>query len=138
MEFLQHARDEHDDESPSESGHGERQALPEDANTHAPGTPTSGRPHVELEPGWLAASALEHNNNDELLALMLRPSFRPARELDLVPVAPCPHCLDGGLRTAGTVRTRRGRQLVSACDTCGVVVLSMWLSWQTDLQARDG
>jgi hypothetical protein len=58
---------------------------------------------------------------DELLAVMLRPSFRPAKELDLVPVSPCPHCRDGGLRTAGSVRTRRGREPVRACDTCAAL-----------------
>jgi hypothetical protein len=59
--------------------------------------------------------------SDELLAVMLRPSFRPVRDLDLVSVVPCTYCRDGGLRTAGTVRMRRGRVTVYACDTCGVV-----------------
>jgi hypothetical protein len=75
-------------------------------------------PAVELEPGWSASRALMRVSSDALLALMLRPSFRPVKDLDLVPVARCPHCLDGGLRTAGTVRTRRGREPVRACDTC--------------------
>ncbi|MGH2517787.1 MAG: hypothetical protein ACRDHP_19245, partial [Ktedonobacterales bacterium] len=74
---------------------------------------------TELEPGWLAARSLVQLRSDELLAIMLRPSFRPARDLDLVPVAPCTACGDGGLRTAGSVRGRRGRELVRACDTCG-------------------
>lgn len=104
---------------------------------HAESPLLSMNPRIELEPGWVAANGLERNNSDELLALMLRPSFRPARELDLVPVAPCGLCLDGGLRTAGTVRTRHGRQLVRACDTCGAVVLGVWQPWQHDRYATD-
>jgi hypothetical protein len=76
---------------------------------------------VELEPGWSARRALTHISSDELLAVMMRPSFRPVKDLDLVPVTLCPHCLDGGLRTAGSVRTRRGREQVRACDTCAEV-----------------
>ena len=78
-------------------------------------------PSTELEPGWRAIRALMQLRSDELLAVMLRPSFRPVRDLDLAPVNVCPYCLDGGLRTAGSVRVRRGRVLVRACDTCGVV-----------------
>ena len=59
--------------------------------------------------------------SDALLAIMLRPSFRPVREMDLVPVSRCPYCLDGGLRMAGTVRLRAGRAAVRACDTCATV-----------------
>lgn len=76
---------------------------------------------VELEPGWSAVRSLAHMGSDDFLAVMLRPSFRPVGDLDLVPITPCPHCHDGGQRTAGTVRTRRGRELVRACDTCGKV-----------------
>lgn len=78
---------------------------------------------VDMEPGSAAARALMSVSSDELLTIMLRPSFRPVKDLDLVPIAPCPRCLDGGLRTAGSVRTRRGRELVRACDTCAAVVL---------------
>jgi hypothetical protein len=77
----------------------------------------------ELEPGWRAARSLMQLRSDALLSIMLRPSFRPVRDLELVPLAPCPFCGDGGLRTAGTVRGRRGRELVRACDTCGAVKL---------------
>lgn len=76
---------------------------------------------IDLEPGWLAARALMQNKSNELLAVMLRPSFRPVRDIDLTPVIPCHYCLDGGLRVAGTVRTRHGRSLVRACDTCAKV-----------------
>jgi hypothetical protein len=78
-------------------------------------------PSTELEPGWRAIRALMQLRSDELLAVMLRPSFRPVRDLDLVPVNPCGYCRDGGLRTAGSVRVRRGRVMVRACDTCGAV-----------------
>ena len=76
---------------------------------------------TDLEPGWRAARALVRIQSDELLAVMLRPSFRPVRDIELVRVLPCPYCLDGGLRTAGTVRTRGGRAHVRACDTCAKV-----------------
>lgn len=78
---------------------------------------------TEMEPGWQAARALMQLESETLLALMLRPSFRPVREFDLVPVMPCMHCGDGGMRTAGSVRARRGRELVCACDTCGTILV---------------
>jgi hypothetical protein len=83
--------------------------------------PPEGAPAIELEPGWAATRALIQVGSDELLAVMLRPSFRPVKDLDLVPVFPCSHCRDGGLRTAGSVRTRKGREPVRACDTCGAL-----------------
>lgn len=93
------------------------------AGRDAPAEDTAPSPRRELEPGWKAARSLVQLRSDELLTIMLRPSFRPARDLELVPVSPCPTCKDGGLRTAGTVRGRRGRELVRACDTCGAVRL---------------
>lgn len=75
----------------------------------------------DLEPGWRATRSLMQVKSDALLAVMLRPSFRPVREAELVPVIPCHFCLDGGLRVAGTVRTRHGRRVVRACDTCAKV-----------------
>lgn len=78
-------------------------------------------PFTELEPGWRAIRALMQIRSDGLLAVMLRPSFRPVRDLDLVAVSPCGHCRDGGMRTAGSVRVRKGRVTVRACDTCGAV-----------------
>lgn len=75
----------------------------------------------EREPGHVAIEALRCTQNDALLAVMLRPSFKPVDRHDLVVVAPCSHCLDGGLRTAGSVRTKTGREAVRACDTCHTV-----------------
>jgi hypothetical protein len=82
---------------------------------------TRGR--VRLERGRDAAEALMRVMGDQLLAIMLRRSFRPVEDLDVVPILPCPDCLDGGLRLAGTVRERTGRQWVRACDTCGVITI---------------
>ncbi|HST87428.1 MAG TPA: hypothetical protein VLJ14_03535 [Ktedonobacterales bacterium] len=78
-------------------------------------------PFADMEPGWRAVRSLMQLRSDDLLAVMLRPSFRPVRDLDLVRVAPCPYCKDGGLRTAGSVRVRKGRVTVRACDTCATV-----------------
>ena len=80
-----------------------------------------GRARVGFEPGWMATRALISLGSDQLMAVMVRPSFRPIDEQDIVPIWPCPYCHDGGLRTAGSVRTRRGREQVRACDTCGRV-----------------
>ncbi len=75
----------------------------------------------EREPGSCALEALRCAENDALLAVMMRPSFKPIERHDLVVVAPCYHCGDGGLRTAGSIRTRTGREAVRACDTCHTV-----------------
>jgi hypothetical protein len=79
---------------------------------------------IDVEPGWQATSALDRVRSAELRAIRGRASFRPIGEWDWVPVAPCAHCLDGGLRVAGTVRAKNGLRLVRACDTCAAVELS--------------
>jgi|SRR5690348_11439159 hypothetical protein len=79
---------------------------------------------IDVEPGWMAASALDRVRSPELGALMTRASFRGTADWDWVPVAPCEACQDGGLRVAGTVRVRNAWRLVRACDTCGAVTLS--------------
>lgn len=96
-------------------------ADPSRAADFAAENDTASTPTTELEPGWRAIRALMQIRSDELLAVMLRPSFRPVRDLELVTVNPCLSCLDGGIRTAGSVRLRRGRLPVRACDTCGIV-----------------
>lgn len=78
-------------------------------------------PEPDREPGHEALGALRGAESDALLAVMLRPSFKWIAEDDLVVVAPCHHCGDGGLRTAGSVKTRTGREQVRACDTCHTV-----------------
>src|SRR5579859_7160747 len=86
------------------------------------------RGSLHLESGRAAAESLMRVASDELLKVMLRRTFRPVADQDVVPIVPCPQCRDGGLRLAGTVRTRDGRQLVRACDTCGAVeVGSAWM-----------
>jgi len=75
----------------------------------------------EREPGHEALEALSGAESDALIAVMLRPSFKPIAPQNLVVVAPCHHCGDGGLRTAGSVKTRTGREPVRACDTCHTV-----------------
>ncbi len=87
----------------------------------APGGPEITSSYADVEPGWKAARSLMRLRSDSLLAVMLRPSFRPVRDLELVQVAPCHYCGDGGLRMAGTVRVRQGRVAVRACDTCAAV-----------------
>lgn len=79
---------------------------------------------IDVEPGWKATSALDRVQSAEARAIRGRASFRPVGQWDWVPIAPCPHCLDGGLRVAGTVRAKRGCRLVRVCDTCGTVELS--------------
>jgi hypothetical protein len=109
-------------ESQRESGEGWEADEPAGAAASAGGDAGGEEgPFADMEPGWRAVRSLMQLRSDELLAVMLRPSFRPVRDLDLVRVAPCPYCMDGGLRTAGTVRVRKGRVTVRACDTCATV-----------------
>jgi hypothetical protein len=75
----------------------------------------------DMEPAWRAAYALMQLKCETLLSVMLRPSFHPIQDTTMVPIYPCPHCGDGGLRTAGTVRMRKGTAFVRACDTCCAV-----------------
>jgi hypothetical protein len=79
---------------------------------------------IDVEPGWQATTALSRIRSTQVRTIMARASFRPVGEWDWVPVAPCQQCLDGGLRVAGTVRTRNSWRLVRICDTCGAVELS--------------
>jgi hypothetical protein len=95
-----------------------------------------GRRKLRLESGRDAAESLMRVMGDPLLKLMLRRSFRPVDDLAVVPVVPCPHCLDGGLRLAGTVRERDGRQPVRGCDTCGAVVVGERRVDPGDIAAR--
>jgi hypothetical protein len=90
-------------------------------DNHGAGEPPLSAPYADIEPGWKAARSLMHLRSDALLAVMLRPSFQPVRNFELVPVTLCPYCCDGGLRVAGTVRASEGRVLVRACDTCAAV-----------------
>lgn len=81
------------------------------------------RAPLRFERGRAAADSLIRVAGDDLLRVMLRHTFRPIDDMDVVPVFPCPYCLDGGLRLAGTLRSRTRRDLVQGCDTCGAVVV---------------
>jgi hypothetical protein len=93
-----------------------------DANAASASGPAI-RPPLRFERGRDAAESLMRMAGDDLLRVMLRRTFRPIEESDVVPIIPCPYCLDGGLRLAGVLRDRAGRRLVRGCDTCGAVVV---------------
>ncbi len=86
--------------------------------------PSEARQIIDVEPGWQAMCALDRMRSPQLTILMRRASFRPVGEWDWVPVAPCQRCLDGGMRVAGTVRSRNAWRIVQVCDTCGAIELS--------------
>jgi hypothetical protein len=92
------------------------------ADTASDGKPNP-RPPLRFERGRDAAESLMHVAGDDLLRVMLRRTFHAIEDSDVVPVIPCPYCLDGGLRLAGTLRDRNGGRLVRGCDTCGAVVV---------------
>ena len=77
-----------------------------------------GTTTTPMEPAGRAAYALMQRKCEALLAVMLRRTFSPIQDTTMVPIYPCPHCGDGGLRTAGTVQLRKGTAFVRACDTC--------------------
>ena len=78
---------------------------------------------VGMEPAWQATMALQRVGSDELLDVLMQPTFRLLPRNEPVPVSPCPVCGDGALRAAGTIQTSMGQLLVRACDTCGLVDL---------------
>src|SRR3974390_1253758 len=105
---------------PPPSGGGQNSATgPEDPDQYA--EYPSDEAYKDMEPAWRAAYALMQLKCETLLSVMLRPSFHPIQDTTMVPIYPCPHCGDGGLRTAGTVRLRKGTAFVRACDTCCAV-----------------
>ena len=105
-----------------DDGNTDRERLTGSDLPSGQGTPRP-EPETDLEAGWCAAHALVRVRGEQLYTVMMRPSFRAVREKDLVPISRCQTCQDGGLRVAGSVRTRHGRQPVRACDTCGTVVI---------------
>jgi hypothetical protein len=110
----------HWNEGESEAGNQAPDVVGEDA-TAVPGP--ASRPPVRFERGRDAAESLMRVAGDDLLRVMLRRTFHAIDDAATVPVIPCPHCLDGGLRLAGTLRDRTGGRLVRGCDTCGAVVV---------------
>ncbi len=96
-----------------------------DGNASEPPAPPADAESDEIatdtEPAWRAARALMQVRCETLLTVMLQPTFDLIQDTTLVPIYPCPHCCDGGLRTAGVLRLRKGIAFVRACDTCCAV-----------------
>lgn len=78
----------------------------------------------EVESGGQALAAVLGRESRKLHQIMAAPNFQPVAASDVVPVRPCPRCLDGGLRTVGYLRGSIMALPVFACDTCGEVILS--------------
>lgn len=73
------------------------------------------------EPAWQATMALQVIDSDELVDVLLHPTFKLLPRMMQVPVSSCRACADGALHTAGTIQMNIGQVLVRACDTCGLV-----------------
>ncbi len=78
----------------------------------------------EVESGCQALAAVLGRESDKLHRVKASVNFRPVADSDVVPVRPCPHCLDGGLRTVGYLCGSVIARPVFACDTCGEVALN--------------
>ncbi|HLW00824.1 MAG TPA: hypothetical protein VKT82_19350 [Ktedonobacterales bacterium] len=78
----------------------------------------------EVESGGQALAAVMGRTSPKLLQVMASANFQPVADADMVPVRPCPHCRDGGLRTVGYLCGSVTAHPVFACDTCGEVALS--------------
>lgn len=78
----------------------------------------------EVESGGQALAAVLGRESDKLHRIMASANFKPVADADVVPVRPCFHCLDGGLRTVGYLCGSVTAYPVFACDTCGEVTLS--------------
>ncbi len=78
----------------------------------------------EVETGFQALAAVMNRPSRKLQRVMAVANFQQVSGTDLVPVRPCPRCLDGGLRTVGYLRGSLMAHPVLACDTCGDVVMS--------------
>ena len=75
----------------------------------------------DFEHGWEALRGLKGRVSPRLEMLRGRREYAPIGPWEVVVVAPCPFCADGGLRMAGYVT--RGHRLLAVrqCDTCGAV-----------------
>ena len=78
----------------------------------------------EVESGCQALAAVLGRESDKLHRVMASKNFRSVADSDVVPVRPCPHCLDGGLRTVGYLCGSVIARPVFACDTCGEVTMN--------------
>ena len=77
----------------------------------------------EVESGGQALAAVLGRESDKLHRVKASTNFRSVADSDVVPVRPCPHCLDGGLRTVGYLCGSITACPVFACDTCGEVTM---------------
>lgn len=81
--------------------------------------------HVnEVESGCQALAAVLGRESRKLHQIMAAANFQPVAASDVVPVRPCPRCLDGGLHLVGYLRGCIMALPILACDTCGEVILS--------------
>ncbi len=78
----------------------------------------------EVESGGQALAAVMGRTSSKLHQVMASANFQRVAAADVVPVRPCPHCLDGGLRTVGYLCGSITASPVFACDTCGEVTLN--------------
>ena len=88
------------------------------------GTHVSDMFAFEVEPGGQALAAVMGRESHKLHRIMASANFQPVSDADMVPVRPCLHCRDGGLRTVGYLCGSITAHPVFACDTCGEVSLS--------------
>ena len=75
----------------------------------------------DYEHGWEALRGLKGRASPRLELLRGRREYAPVSPWEVVVVAPCPFCADGGLRMAGYVTRARRLLAVRQCDTCGAV-----------------
>lgn len=77
----------------------------------------------EYEHGWRALRGLAGRISPRLALIQAQRNFMPISPRDMVLVAACPLCADGGLRMAGYLARGRYRLSVRQCDTCGTVAI---------------
>ncbi|HEY7835757.1 MAG TPA: hypothetical protein VIG30_19465 [Ktedonobacterales bacterium] len=75
----------------------------------------------DFEHGWEALRGLKGRTSARLERIKRRREYAPISPWEVVVVAPCPFCADGGLRMAGYVTRARRLLAVRQCDTCGAV-----------------
>jgi hypothetical protein len=73
---------------------------------------------AETEHGWQARDGLQGRLSPQVRNLLRAKNFQPVDPMEVVPVAPCPFCDDGGLRIAGYVQRNLTPVPVRQCDTC--------------------
>jgi hypothetical protein len=100
-----------------------REVIPVASPGQEEGTQVSDIYAYEVETGCQALAAVLGRESRQLHQVMASANFRPVADADMVPVRPCLHCRDGGLRTVGYLCGSITARPVLACDTCGDVTL---------------